>query len=111
MKRLVSGTLAALFLTSAPAGTLVCGTRVISEGSSSAEVLARCGEPAQIDRSSVLHGFTTPDTAPSGVLIEVHVEVWLYNFGPDKLMQRIRFEDGTVVRIESLGYGFVKPEE
>jgi hypothetical protein len=34
------------------------------------------------------------------------VEVWIYNFGPNKLMQRIRFEDGVVVRIESLGYGY-----
>jgi len=37
---------------------------------------------------------------------EIPVEMWTYNFGPDRLMQRIRFENGVVVRIESLGYGF-----
>lgn len=37
---------------------------------------------------------------------EIPVEVWTYNFGPSRLMQRIRFENGVVVRIESLGYGF-----
>lgn len=39
-------------------------------------------------------------------MVEVHAEVWLYNFGPDKLLQRIRSEDGTVMQIESLGYGY-----
>jgi hypothetical protein len=111
MQRLLCGTLAATLLTPALGGTLMCGTKVISEGISSAEVLARCGEPWQVDRSAVLRGLTTNETSPSATLLEVHVEVWLYNFGPDKLMQRIRFEDGTVVRIESLGYGFVKPDE
>jgi hypothetical protein len=37
---------------------------------------------------------------------EIPVEVWTYNFGPDRFMQRIRFENGVIVRIESLGYGF-----
>jgi hypothetical protein len=111
MMRLLCGILCTTLFASASAGTLLCGTRVISEGVSSAEVLARCGEPVQVDRSVVLRSVATPEFGASGILSEVHVEVWLYNFGPDKLMQRVRFEDGTVVRIESLGYGFVKPEE
>jgi uncharacterized protein YvpB len=37
---------------------------------------------------------------------EIPVEVWTYNFGPHRLMQRVRFENDVVVRIESLGYGF-----
>jgi hypothetical protein len=45
-----------------------------------------------------------PDSAAA--MVEVHAEVWLYNFGPDKLLQRIRSEDGTVMQIESLGYGY-----
>jgi len=38
--------------------------------------------------------------------VEVHLEMWTYNFGPTKLMQRIWFEDGVVVKIESLDYGY-----
>ena len=38
--------------------------------------------------------------------IEVPVETWIYNLGPNKLMRRIRFEDGIVVEIETLGYGY-----
>jgi hypothetical protein len=43
----------------------------------------------------------------------VSVESWIYNLGPNKLMRRIRFEDGIVVQIETLGYGYhpvPKPE-
>ncbi len=38
--------------------------------------------------------------------IEVPVETWLYNLGPNKLMRRISFEGGYVVDIETLGYGY-----
>ncbi len=37
---------------------------------------------------------------------EIPVEIWTYNFGPQRLMQRIRFENGVIVKMESLGYGF-----
>jgi len=38
--------------------------------------------------------------------IEVPVESWVYNLGPNKLMRRIRFEGGVVTEIETLGYGY-----
>jgi hypothetical protein len=28
------------------------------------------------------------------------------NFGPNLLMERVRIEDGVVVEVQSLGYGF-----
>jgi hypothetical protein len=37
--------------------------------------------------------------------VEAVVETWTYNFGPNKLMQRLRFVDGVLEDIESLGYG------
>ena len=91
----------------AQAGTLLCGTRVISEGASGIELLAACGEPAQVDRSTVLRsaGAGTGGYA-AATTVEVHLETWLYNFGPGKLMQRVRLEDGTVLQIDSLGYGY-----
>jgi hypothetical protein len=42
-------------------------------------------------------------------LVEVPVELWLYNFGPSQLMRRVRFESGRVVMVEVLGYGYVPP--
>jgi hypothetical protein len=34
--------------------------------------------------------------------------VWLYNLGPHQVMRRVRFQDGRVVAIETLGYGYIK---
>ncbi|MCU0758925.1 MAG: DUF2845 domain-containing protein [Steroidobacteraceae bacterium] len=87
-----------------------CGTRLVVEGSTRGEVLARCGDPADVERRSILrrpvfwrHGrpfFLSND------LVEVPVELWTYNLGPHKLMRRLRLEDGVVVEIETLGYGY-----
>ena len=38
--------------------------------------------------------------------IEVPVESWIYNLGPNKLMRKVIFEAGVVVEIETLGYGY-----
>jgi len=40
--------------------------------------------------------------------IEIPVETWIYNLGPNKLMRSIRFEGGFVVDIDTLGYGYNK---
>ena len=87
-----------------------CGTRLVLEGSTRGEVRARCGEPTDVERRSILrrpvlwrHGrryFLSDD------LVEVPVETWTYNLGPSKLMRRLRLEDGVVVEIDTLGYGY-----
>ena len=91
------------------AQSLRCDGKIISQGAIRAEVAALCGEPAQVDQKSVYYRPTASRADrgnPIASAIEVQVEVWIYNFGPNRLMQRIRFEDGLVVRIESLGYGY-----
>lgn len=40
--------------------------------------------------------------------VQVDVDVWLYDFGKNRFMQQVHFENGRVVKIEKLGYG-VKP--
>jgi Protein of unknown function (DUF2845) len=95
------------------ADSLQCGDKVVANGTTQAEVAARCGPPAQVERQPIYSESATA-IGPVGVLppailrsaTQNPVEVWTYNFGPDRLMQRIRFENGIVVRIESLGYGF-----
>jgi hypothetical protein len=97
--------------------SLQCGEKLITNGTSQAEVAARCGQPTQIEHQAIYGETGTalgPAATPLGVLppigvragAETPVEVWTYNFGPSRLMQRIRFENGVVVKIESLGYGF-----
>lgn len=102
--------LAPLAAGTARADAFRCGTRLVVEGTTRGEVLARCGEPSDVERSSVLrrptvwrHGrpyFLSDD------VVEVPVELWTYNLGPNKLMRRLRLEDGAVVEIETLGYGY-----
>ena len=70
-----------------------CGSRIIDKGTSSAEVTSFCGPPAQVDRTGA----------------DFQVEFWTYNFGPNLLMERVRIEDGVVVDVQSLGYGFNEP--
>jgi hypothetical protein len=94
-----------------PAYAFRCGTYVISEGVTRSEVAAKCGDPTEIDRRSAILRRPTvwirgrPYFNGDG-LIEIPVEIWIYNLGPNKLMRRLRFEDGLLVDIETLGYGY-----
>jgi Protein of unknown function (DUF2845) len=95
----------------APAYAFRCGTRLITEGATRSEVAAKCGDPTEIDRrGSILrrplvwiHG--RPVTLGDSV-VEIPVEIWIYNLGPNKLMRKLRFEDGVLVDIDTLGYGY-----
>jgi hypothetical protein len=86
------------------AQSVVCAGKIINEGVTKAAVAAACGTPTQVGNSSDTAepaiGEVTPPSSDDG-----EIEVWTYNFGPTKLMQRIWFEDGRVKRVESLGYG------
>ena len=37
---------------------------------------------------------------------EVALTEYVYNFGPRKLMRRLLFEGGVLVKIETIGYGY-----
>ena len=104
---------ALLLLASLPAAAFNCGQRLVHEGDSAYDVRAKCGEPADIQTHNILrqpvvwyHGH--PLLAAPGSLVEVPVEIWTYNFGPNKLMRRLRFVDGELQDIETLGYGYIK---
>jgi hypothetical protein len=88
------------------ADSMRCGSRLMTDGDPASKVLAYCGEPAAIERREILrpwgyhHGVTVHST------YEVSVELWTYNFGPHKLMYRLRFEDGLLVDVDTLGHGY-----
>src|SRR5581483_4065787 len=79
------------FAAASPAYAFRCGSYVIDEGATRSEVAAKCGDPTEISRKSAIL------RRPS---------VWIYNLGPDKLIRRLRFEDGVLVDIDTLGYGY-----
>jgi hypothetical protein len=90
--------------------TFRCGAKLVMEGDSSAAVLAKCGNPTQADQTSVTrpsaNGPNEPQNELVSATVEVIVDTWLFNFGPNRLMMRVHIENGTVVQIDTLGYGY-----
>lgn len=92
------------------ADALRCGGKLVAAGDTRVAVEAKCGPPSDVARRTRLapaivwrHG--RPYRVGDGA-VEVVVEEWTYNFGPQRFMRRVRFEDGIVVRIDTLGYGY-----
>lgn len=98
-------------MASTPAFAFHCGSKLVHEGDTRGQVRAKCGEPAEVEVRSILRRpiislggrpfFASTD------FIEIPVEFWIYNFGPNKLMRRLRFEGGELVEIETLSYGYL----
>ena len=98
-------------LAASPAYAFRCGSKLVTEGATRSEVAAKCGDPTEIDRRSAIlrRPVTWINGRPYNVgegLIEIPVEIWIYNLGPSKLMRKLRFEDGVLVDIDTLGYGY-----
>jgi hypothetical protein len=92
------------------ADSMRCGNHLVVDGDTAGKLRSRCGEPAAISRRSVLR---PPVVWLNGrpvhmgySAVEVPVETWEYNFGPNRLIRRVRIEDGLVVAIDTLGYGY-----
>jgi len=93
----------------ASADALRCGSRVISRGDHVSKVLRFCGEPIAIQTRLLQRrvvAFGTLFHPGLGLLEDVVVEEWTYNFGPQKLMRQVRLENGFVRDVRELGYGF-----
>jgi hypothetical protein len=104
--------IASLLLCSAPAAAdaFRCDNLLVTTGDTRGEVIAKCGEPAEISHRTILrrayvriHGRYYPS---GGDYFEIPVELWIYNLGPNRFMRLVRFEDGVVEEIETLGYGY-----
>jgi Protein of unknown function (DUF2845) len=94
----------------AHADAMRCGNRLVSEGDGIATVRDLCGDPTDVQTRTIVR---RPYYDRYGRyyyygngLVEVPVEIWTYNLGPYKLMRRVRFVDGVVDEIETLGYGY-----
>ena len=113
MRAFVSATLAALLLAiavPASADGMRCGNRLMTNGDPRAKVRQFCGEPTDIQTRSILRrptfNFGGRILSLRRWLRRIPVEIWTYNFGPYKLMRQVRFVDGLVEDIETLGYGY-----
>lgn len=115
MSRALPAAALSLALAAAPAGAEAfrCGHRLVTDGDTASKVVALCGEPTELRRSAILrrpvvwirgHPYHLSDD-----LVEVPVEIWIYNLGPQKLMRELRFEDGVLVEVRTLGHGYNEP--
>lgn len=114
MKKTFLGIAALSILTgaaTASADSMRCGSKLLTDGDPLDKVEALCGPPAAVERREILrpYGYNRGITVHSSY--EVSVELWTYNFGPNKLMYRLRFEDGLLVDVDTLGHGYHSANE
>ena len=100
---------ACLLLTTNYALAFRCGRQLVHEGDHKTDVLDKCGEPYWMDERIAVRG--SRFRHPFGALEisdyeEVLIEEWTYNFGRRKFKQFLQFENGVLMNIKSLGYGF-----
>lgn len=120
---LCAALLASTLIAAGPALAFRCGGRIVSEGDHASKVRKVCGEPVSIQERVIYRsGITRPHRRAEGPgngifldrevfsydrsYVEIVVEEWTYNFGPRRLMQLVRFENGFVAEIKAIGYGF-----
>jgi hypothetical protein len=92
----------------AAADSMRCGSKLVSDGDSIEKVLHLCGEPASkerywITRQPRYYVGSNEYVFPGEE--DVPVDLWTYDFGPNKLMQRLRFVAGELKCIVTLQYG------
>ena len=95
---------AALWIaSSAHAASLRCGTFLVSDFATQAEVLAKCGEPVS---STTRHLTLRTHVGPGqDVYEEVQIDTWFYDFGANRLTQLVTFRNGLLVDVTSGKYG------
>jgi hypothetical protein len=92
----------------ASADSVRCGSKVISEGDPMERVRQYCGEPTETKRTWMTR---KPRFEYGGQEIpfegteDVPVDLWTYDFGPHKLVRRIRFIASKVDSIETREHG------
>jgi len=85
-------------------GSLRCSNRLVGAGSSTFDVLSRCGGP---DFRSVSIDYVTVRLRHGvEVLRAVPVEVWTYNLGPRQFVRFLTFRDQQLIHVRSGDYGW-----
>lgn len=95
---LLLGALLAVPPAAQAAPSIRCGSKLVSEGMLSAELLAICGEPDFRDVWAPPGGTVLGYVAPT--------EEWTYNLGSSQLLRILRIRNGRIDRIVTEGYGF-----
>ncbi len=101
--------LSSLIFAATPAQALRCGNSVISEGDSTLRLQRFCGEPAQVEQHENRVAVDRYDSVRQRHYTDYVAqpyEVWIYNFGPNRFINRIEIRNGMIERIATGGYGY-----
>ena len=98
-----------------------CGTQLVSDGDTRAEVIQKCGEPTFVDsweeeliqrdfgavrnfdpRTSKYEGSREPFL----VKVQVKIDLWTYNLGSTQFTRYLRFENGILKEITTGAKGY-----
>lgn len=94
-----------------------CNSYLIEVGMQKLELSQKCGAPASASSRIERRITRVKQRAAPGVYprdlqvveveqeVEITIEEWIYNFGPNQFMQRVVMEGGRIRKISDLGYG------
>ena len=109
MKKLIVITLLLWLFSINNAMAMRCHGEIVKTGDHKLDVLHRCGEPEYVDEYYGTIGtiFHFPHrTLDIEDYEQILIEEWIYNFGSNRLMRQLFFENGILKKIRTLGYGY-----
>jgi hypothetical protein len=94
--------------------SLTCGdgAYIVSINDTMSEVKEKCGTPSNIKAWEIdrVIGDSTTDIpaeqAREHITERIKIEEWTYNFGPDRFIYYLRFENGVLKSIKTGDYGY-----
>jgi len=88
--------------------------RLVSLGDRMHEVQSRCGDPdavsTRVEKRRVKHRYTrwvgpVQESVVEEVEVEVPLDEWTYDLGPQSFVRYVLFENGAVIDVATGGYG------
>jgi hypothetical protein len=112
--------LATLFAGTASANGMRCENKLVQPGDTQYEVKSLCGPPDDIQQRTesrrVQRAVQRPCPTGQGFcsvvvddIVEIVVDEWTYDFGPQRFLQYLTFEGGKLTSVRSGPYGRKQP--
>jgi uncharacterized membrane protein len=103
---------------SAHADSLSCNSRIVSTGDSRYQVRSVCGDPddatqrveyrtqqGRVVGPCTRHGQKLRCSRTEETVVEVVIDEWTYDFGRNRFIQYLTFEQGQLATVKSGSYG------
>jgi len=97
IKWIIRPTTILLMLAVTPAFAWRCDHGFVNTGDAASLVRRKCGQPDFVYNDTGIYR--------RGHFISID-EHWYYNYGPSHLLQELRFHNGVLQAVDTLGYGF-----